>query len=73
MIQKIIQYFAHKKALRGLRKKYVLDLAVKHILKDWITASIIERKQEGRRKELVETQAEVKEMELFYKWLKTQK
>ncbi len=73
MIQKLISWFGRKKALRGLRRKYVLDIAVKQVLKDWITASIIERKQEGRRKELVDASSELKEIELFYKWLLTQK
>lgn len=73
MIQKLIQYFARKRALRGLRRKYTLEIAVNQIMKDWIKVSIIERKQEGRRKELVDKTKEVKEIELFYKWLRTQK
>lgn len=73
MIENIINWIFRKRALWGLRRKYALDIAVKVVLKEWITACIIERKQEGRRKELVEAQAEIKEMELFAKWLKSQK
>jgi hypothetical protein len=34
-------------------------------MKEWITACIIERKMEGRRKELIESQSGIKEKELF--------
>ena len=73
MLKKFNDWYYNKKAIRGLRKKYLLDLACDYIMKDWISACIIERKQEFRRKELVEKQAEVKEKELFLKWLKTLK
>lgn len=73
MLKKIKDYFVHKRAIRGLKKKYELEIAVKQISKDWITACIIERKQEFRRKELIEAQAEMKELELFYKWIKSLK
>ena len=42
-------------------------------MKEWITDCIVERKQEGRRKEFVDKQAEIKEKELFLKWLRAQK
>lgn len=61
-----------EKALKALIKKYEMDLAVDLVLQDWITACIIERKQEGRRKELVEIQQKIKEMEVFIMYLKTQ-
>lgn len=73
MIENIIRWIFRKRALYGLRRKYALDISVKTILKEWITACIIERKQDGRRKELVDAQGELKEMELFAKWLKAQK
>lgn len=73
MIEKIIKFVYRRKALKGLIKKYRLEISVDSILKDWITFSIIDRKQENRRKELIEAQGKEKETELFYKWLKTQK
>ena len=63
----------HRKAIKGLLKKYYLEVEVDKVLKDWISACIIERKQEGRRKELVESMAKVKEDEFFIKWLLTLK
>lgn len=71
-ISSLREWYYHKKALNGLKKKYYLELEVDKILKDWITACIIERRQENRRKELIESQSKVKEDELFIKWLKTQ-
>ena len=73
MIENIIKWIFRKRALYGLRRKYALDKAVKVIMKDWITACIIERKQEGRRKELVDAQSELKEIDTFIKWIKVQK
>jgi hypothetical protein len=73
MIENIITWYFRKRAIYGLRRKYALDLAVEQLLKDWITACIIERKQEGRRQELIDAQGKIKESELFVKWLKEQK
>lgn len=73
MFENFITWFFHKWALRALRAKERKDLATFVVLKDWVTACIIERKQEGRRKELVELQQKIKETELFYKWLSEQK
>lgn len=73
MIEKIITYIYRKRALYGLRRKYLLDIAVKQILKDWITDCIVDRRQESRRNEFVEADKELKEMELFRKWIKSQK
>jgi hypothetical protein len=73
MIENIIKWIYRKRAIYGLRRKYLLDIPVDEILKDWITDCIIERKQDGRRKELINAQEGLKEKELFYKWLKTQK
>ena len=69
----MIKWLCRKYAIWGFRRKCALDMGVKTILKEWITACIIERKQEGRRKELLEAQNEIKEIELFAKWLKEQK
>lgn len=68
-MKNIILWFYRKWALRGLRAKYRKEMALDLVLKDWITACIIERKMEGRRKELIEMQGKLKETELFYKWL----
>ena len=73
MLEKIKRYYYRRKAKRGLLKKYLLNVACNNLLKEFISASIIERKQEFRRKELVEKQAEIKEEELFIKWLKAKK
>lgn len=73
MYTKIKDYITRKRALYGLRKKYRMEIAVEKLSKDWITACIIDRQQEFRRKELIESQAKIKEIELFYKWLKSQK
>ena len=66
----MINWIIRKYSIWGFRKKCALDLGVKKVLKDWITVCIIERKQEGRRQELLETQKEIKEIEIFHKWLK---
>lgn len=71
-MQNLFTLFYRWKALRGLRRKYRLDIEVNKVLKDWITACIIDRKQEFRRKELIDAQANLKESELFYKWVKSQ-
>lgn len=73
MIENTIAWVMRKWALFGLRNKYRREIAVDQVLKDWITACIIDRKMEGRRKELLESQAKIKEEEIFYKWLKAQK
>lgn len=73
MIDKIIAWYDRKWSLRGLRKKFRREIVVDTVMKDWITDCIIERKQEGRRKEFVDKQAEIKEKELFLKWLRAQK
>lgn len=73
MIEKIKLWWFRRWALKGLKKKYYQDIAVNEVMKDWITACIIDRKQEFRRKELIESKAGLKEMELFRNWIKTQK
>lgn len=65
--------FYRAKALLGLRKKYNLELQADNILKEWISDCIIERKQEGRRKEFEELRKKIEEEELFLKWLKSKK
>lgn len=69
----LIKWYYRKKALRGFIKKCRLDLEIDKILKEWITLSIVERKHEGRRKELIEAIAKEKETTLFYQWLLNQK
>ena len=67
-----IRKFYYKwKALRGLKRKYYIDIATHEYLKDWVTDCIIGRKQENRRKELVELEGTLKEQNLFLDWLKT--
>lgn len=61
------------KAKKGLIKKYNLDIEIDEILKDYISECIIARKQEFRRKELVEQQNKLNEDKLFLKWLKARK
>ena len=72
-MNKFIKWWYRKWGLHGLKKKYREDIAVDYILKDWITECIINRKQEGRRNELIDSQKKISEEELFYKWLKSQK
>jgi len=67
---KIIEKYYRWRAKRRLISKYLLDTAVEEILKDWITDCIVDRKQEHRRKELVETQNQITESKLFIKWLR---
>ena len=68
----LIKWYYRKKALRGFIKNTRLQLEIDKILKDWITVCIVERKHEGRRKELTEAIAKEKETALYYKWLLTQ-
>ena len=69
----IKKWWFHKWAIRGLKKKYLEEMAIDVILKDWITECIIVRKQEGRRQELIDSQKGIVEKELFYKWLQNKK
>ena len=61
------------KAKMGLLKTYNLQEQEVIISKDYLTECIINRKQEFRRKELVELQDKLNEIQLFKKWLKSQK
>jgi hypothetical protein len=70
-MKKIIEFYYRLKAKRGMLIKYYLDLATEEILKEWISDCIINRKQEFRRKELVEIQNSITESKLFIKWLKS--
>ena len=70
-MNKIIKFYYNWKAKRGMLKKYYLDLATEELLKNWISDCIISRKQEFRRKELVEIQNSINESQLFIKWLKS--
>lgn len=69
----MIKFYYKWKALRGLRRKYQIDIATHKVLKDWVTDCIIDRKQENRRQELVELEGKLKEQELFLEWLKKRK
>lgn len=73
MFDNLIAWYYRKKAFRGLKAKYRLEIATDVVAKEWITECILHRKQEFRRKELVEMQAKIKEQELFYKWLMAKK
>jgi hypothetical protein len=68
---RLVQWYYRKKAIRGLRRKYLLDIEIDRLMKDWVTACIIDRKQEGRRKELIDSNLAIKEKEMFIKWLNT--
>lgn len=59
--------------LRKLKSKYEKDIALNLVLKDWVKHCIIDRKQENRRDELIETESKLKEMNMFLDWIKTQK
>lgn len=61
------------KAKRQFVNHFTLEIAKDNLLKDWITTCIVERKQEFRRKELVEMQNKTNEDQLFVKWLKSRK
>lgn len=61
----------HKiKAKRQFIKYFANEIEKDKILKDWISECIITRKQEFRRKEMVEMQDKLNEDELFVKWLR---
>lgn len=72
-MKNLIFWLYRKWALHGLKRRYLKEMAIDTVLKEWVTDCIIERKQEGRRKELVELQNKLKESEIFYKWLLTKK
>lgn len=69
----MLNWLIRKYSLWGFKKKCRLDLGIQTVMKDWVTTCIVERKQEGRRKELIDAQQAMKETEIFYQWLKTQK
>jgi hypothetical protein len=73
IMKTLIKWYYRKKALRGFIKKCRLDMEIDKILKEWITLSIVERKHEGRRKELTDAISKEKETTLFYQWLLNQK
>ncbi len=73
MLEKIRNFIDRLRAIWGLKKTYRKEIEIEKITKDWITVCIIERKQEGRRKELLESQARLKERELFLTYLNTLK
>jgi hypothetical protein len=68
-MKNIIKFYYNWKAKRLLTQKYLLDIAIEEYMKDWVTDCIISRKQEFRRKELVEAQNNISESQLFLKWL----
>jgi hypothetical protein len=70
---KIKELYYKWKAKRVLIRKQYAEIAIDELTKDWITSCIIERKQEFRRKELVEFQNKTNEDQLFLKWLKARK
>ena len=70
-MKNIIKFYYRWKAKKGMLAKYRLDLATEEVLKEWITECIVNRKQEFRRKELVEIQNSISESQLFIKWLRT--
>jgi hypothetical protein len=70
---KIKEIYYRWKARLQFINHFSLEIAKDDLLKDWITTCIIERKQEHRRKELVEMQNKINEDQLFVKWLKSRK
>lgn len=71
MLAKIKNYFTRRKVLKGLIRTYKQQVIVQEIENDWISRCIIERKQEGRRNELIQGQQKLKELELLLKFVKT--
>ena len=70
IIFKIVGKIKRKLAIRRLRKHYENLLIVETIMEEWISTSIINRQQQGRRKELKEKQDRIKEITLFVDYLK---
>ena len=73
MIENLRKWLLRKWLLSKLIRRYRREIIGDKILEEWITACIVERKHEGRRKELQENRAKQLESELFVKWLETQK
>lgn len=68
-INEIRKYIVRKKAIGKLRKEYYYVREVEELMSDWITKRILDG-QEGRRKELVEKQSKIQELDLFINYLK---
>ncbi len=66
---KQIKNIKKKLAIRRMLKQYDNMLVVELIMEDWITKRILDG-QRNRRKELVEKQDRIKEMNLFIEYLK---
>lgn len=69
MIQKYQRFRARRKLIKHYSEQFYRDL----LLKDWITECIVGRKQEHRRKELVEMQDKINEEVKFLEWLRKTK
>ena len=72
-LNKIKKYLTHKKALRGLIRKYEEQYEVELILEQWLINCITNRGQVGRREELNQKQKAINEEKLFIDYLKAQK
>ena len=73
MIENLKRWVLRKWLLKSLIRRYTREIVGDKILEEWITNCIVERKHEGRRKELTENRAKQIESELFIKYLKTLK
>ena len=59
-----------RKVRRGMIRKYKAELEMACIMERWITKRILEG-QQGRRQELIDMQARIKETEALILFLKT--
>lgn len=68
-MEKIIRKYYYLKAKRKLLKTYYFDRETSNIMEKWVTKRILEG-QQGRKEELKELRARIKETQLFIDYLK---
>lgn len=68
-IDTILQKYRFWRAKRNLLKKYLYMLEVERMMEEWITKRIVEG-QSGRREELKQKRAQIRETKEFINYLK---
>jgi len=66
----LIRKYNRRKAIRKLLRRYLYMREIETLMESWITQRILEG-EIGRRKELIEQQKKIKEMELFIDYLRS--
>jgi len=69
--ENLIRKYYKFKSRRKLISHYRYQLEVEEMMRDWISQSIVERKQEGRRDELVGKESRIQEIKLLLNYLKS--